>query len=168
MGLRGVLVGLAKETTKTGGLTSLPRQRARDAPFATTMMTLQTTSAIVGPALKFSGQSGRWNSAGRCVSRYAASASADTPRTESPARNPTAVRAVRAPSARRKVRRSGWGPAAWDSRSESGVEGLRDMVALMQAVPREVVELGWACGGFGAFVKDEGWVCIYMVGVPGV
>lgn len=79
------------------------------------------------------------------------------------------MRAQRTPSTRCRVLRSGWGTALWDSRSESGVdEGLRDMLALMQAVPREVVELGWACGGFGAFVKDEGWVCIYMVGVPGV
>lgn len=127
------------------------------------MTALQTTSAIVGPMLNFSGQSGSRNSGGRCVSRYVASAFADTPRTDRPARSPTAVRALRAASTRCSVLRSGCGGASWDSRSESGVEeGLRDMLALMQAVPREVVTGGWVWGYvvFGTFSKDR--KCAYM------
>lgn len=147
-----------------GALTDLPRHKARDAPLATTITALQTTSAIVGPMLNFSGQSGSRNSGGRCVSRYVASASADTPRTERPARSPTAVRAPRAASTRCRVLRSGCGGTSWDSRSESGVEeGLRDMLALMQTVPREVVTGGWMCVEFGTLAKDWKWAYIYVM-----
>lgn len=73
------------------------------------------------------------------------------------------MRAQRTPSTRCRVLRSGWGTALWDSRSESGVdEGLRDMLALMQAVPREVMREGWACVEFGTFAKDRkrAYMCV--------